>query len=239
MPGKQTLPAHRRIDLHIPQLVQQRGHRAPVALVQRQIVALGNDQPGLREYRKGAGNRLLDGAAKLGGINDFIIPLPAQALQQRAKTMDIESIRRALAPGTPQTGKFDIGQVITIHRHELRLPGVQGLQTGRQRRFTGPRRSDDAQNGARAAGQECLYSRAGLRESQRRQLMSHRIPPIELRVQALLALRALPMPSAMNWRACLAKSIPSLQRLRHTAKVLDRSWFTTADEKLSKVMTPS
>jgi hypothetical protein len=42
----------------------------------------------------------------------------------------------------------------------------------------------------------------------------------------------------MNEYAVSARSCESLHRLRHTARLLDRSGCTTADEKLSNVTGP-
>jgi hypothetical protein len=47
-----------------------------------------------------------------------------------------------------------------------------------------------------------------------------------------------PSPSSMKRWAARARSSPSSQRLRQTARVLDRVGLTTADEKLSKVTIP-
>ena len=46
------------------------------------------------------------------------------------------------------------------------------------------------------------------------------------------------MPSAMNLRACTARSMPSPHRLRQIDSAFDNSSLTTVDEKLSKVTTP-
>ncbi len=57
---------------HEPRLVQERAHAPPLAVVDEQVVALGDHERHVAGDRDGAGDRLLDLAPELGRVDDVL-----------------------------------------------------------------------------------------------------------------------------------------------------------------------
>ena len=122
----------------------EQGHASPRALVEQQVVAFGDDEPGLGVHGNGPRDGLFDLAAEFGCVHRLIAALAAQPLQQCGVAGAVEGVGRAFAAGAAQPLQLHVGQVKAIHRHHLRHVGQRLLQCLRQGRFAGARRADQA-----------------------------------------------------------------------------------------------
>ena len=116
----QALHAQRVVDLHVPDLVEQRRDLGPWTFLQQQVVALGDDELRLRQHGNGAGDRLLDFAPELGRVDDLVRALLAHPPQQRHVAGAVEGVGRALALGPAQALQLHLREMEAVHRHHLR-----------------------------------------------------------------------------------------------------------------------
>ena len=80
-PGHEPLRPQGPGRLHVPRGVEQRGDDPPAVVVVQQVVALGDDERHAARDRDRSGDRLLDGAVEIGGVDDLLV-LAAQTGQE-------------------------------------------------------------------------------------------------------------------------------------------------------------
>src|SRR5262245_40652995 len=81
--GDQPLQAFARFEVAIPDLVEPGPYACPVALVEQQVVALGDDQAGGPRHGDAARDGLLQVAFEGGGVDRLLVVLPETTQQRR------------------------------------------------------------------------------------------------------------------------------------------------------------
>ncbi len=209
----------RGLVLHdVPGLVEQVAHVAPRALVDQQVVALGDHQRHVARDGDRRVDRLLDLAPELRRVH-HVLGRVAQAPQQRDVARGVERVRRALARRTTQPLELGLREVEAVHADQHGLVAELDRDRRSERRLPAARRpGDPEQRPAPAGGQPAGALERLLRGD-----------------HAVAAARC----SSTKRRAEVASSIESshVSRQMHSARV--RAGDTTAEEKLSNVIVPS
>src|SRR5690606_16998594 len=97
--------------------VKQRGQPRPWLLVEQKVIALHQDEPAILADKGGCRTRQFHAAVE-NGYGDFRLA-GAYALQQRLKSGEVESFRRALAPAQAAPLQNGIVEVKSVHWHNL------------------------------------------------------------------------------------------------------------------------
>ena len=119
--ANKPLPAQIRIDVDIPDFVEQRPHSFPVAVLEQKIVAFGDDKRHIGRDRNCAGDGLFDLPAKSRGVDCFVITLLAQATQQCDITRAVECIFGTFTGCATETCEFRRSQDETRPSGQPRL----------------------------------------------------------------------------------------------------------------------
>jgi hypothetical protein len=99
--ANETLLAQSRVDVDIPDFVEQRPHTLPVAVFEQEVVAFGDDERRLGRYRNRVGNGFFNLATEGRCVDRFVITLLAQSAQKRDIACAVE--RGACTPRSSVT----------------------------------------------------------------------------------------------------------------------------------------
>ena len=157
VPGHQAPDELLLVHLQHDEQVDPLPDALPAKRVQRQVVALGDDDPAARHPRARR-HRLVQVAAvhrcqDLAGL--AVGAHPAHPLQDRQVAVDVEGVRRALAPMAAELVEDCVGHVEAVHGHDSRQQpplAERRLQGGCERGLSRPRRTGDADDGSARLG---------------------------------------------------------------------------------------